>query len=90
VTVHRHRGSRHSPEAGAAPDEPATGAASSHPVEAYRLYRNVIKAVARCGQGDSLSDEGLAPVASPMMPAINADSPLPRKDQKVARGSRLV
>jgi hypothetical protein len=29
---------------------------------ADRLHLNAIKALARCGQGDSLSDEGLAPV----------------------------
>ena len=43
----------------------------------------------RCGQGYSLSDEGLAPVAYPMMPAISADYPLPRKDQSKSRGLRL-
>jgi hypothetical protein len=67
----------------------ATGDASSRLVEAYRLHPNAIKALARCGQGYSLSDEGLAPVAYPMMPPLSADYPLPRKDQKVARGLRL-
>jgi hypothetical protein len=67
----------------------ATGDASSRLVEAYRLHPNAIKALARCGQGYSLSDEGLAPVAYPMMPAISADCPLPRKDQRAARGLRL-
>jgi hypothetical protein len=67
----------------------ATGDASSRLVEAYRLHPNAIKALARCGQGYSLSDEGLAPVAYPMMPPISADYPLPRKDQKAARGLRL-
>lgn len=38
----------------------ATGDASSKLVEAYRLHPNAIKALARCGQGYSLSDEGLA------------------------------
>ena len=52
-------------------------------------HPNAIKALARCGQGYSLSDEGLAPVAYPMMPAISQDYPLPRKDQKTARGLRL-
>jgi len=42
-----------------------------------------------CGQGYSLSDEGLAPVAYPMMPALSVDYPLPRKDQKAAKGLRL-
>jgi hypothetical protein len=54
-----------------------------------RLLPNAITAEARCGQGYSLSDEGLAPVAYPMMPALSADYPLPRKDQKAARGLRL-
>jgi hypothetical protein len=36
--------------------------------------------------GNLLSDEGLAPVAYPRMPALSADYPLPRKDQKSARG----
>jgi hypothetical protein len=67
----------------------ATGDASSRLVEAYRLHPNAIKALARCGQGYSLSDEGLAPVAYPMMPALRADYPLPRKDQKAAKGLRL-
>ena len=39
----------------------ATGDASSRLVEAYRLRPNAIKALARCGQGYSLSDEGLRP-----------------------------
>ena len=67
----------------------ATGDASSRLVEAYRLHPNAIKALARCGQGYSLSDEGLAPVAYPLMPALRADYPLPRKDQSKARGLRL-
>jgi len=67
----------------------ATGDASSRLVEAYRLHPNAIKALARCGQGYSLSDEGLAPVAYPMMLGLSADYPLPRKDQKAARGLRL-
>ena len=53
------------------------------------FYPNAIKVPARRGQGYSLSDEGLAPVVYPMMPAINADYPLPRKDPKAARGLRL-
>ena len=57
--------------------------------EAYRLHPNAIKALARCGQGYSLSDEGLAPVAYPLMPALSAEYPLTRKDQKAARGLRL-
>ena len=44
--------------------------------EADRLHPNAIKALARCGQGYSLSDEGLAPVAYGMLPALNADDPL--------------
>ena len=67
----------------------ATGDASSRLVEAYRLHPNAIKALARCGQGYSLSDEGLAPVVYPMMPSLSADYPLPRKDQKSARCLRL-
>jgi hypothetical protein len=55
----------------------------------HTLHPNAIKALARCGQGYSLSDEGLAPVAYPMMPAISTDYPLPRKDQKAAKGLRL-
>ena len=58
-------------------------------VEAYRRHPNAIKVRARCGQGYSLSDEGLAPVAYPMMPALSVDYPLPRKDQKAAKGLRL-
>jgi hypothetical protein len=42
--------------------------------------------MARRGQGYSLSDEGLAPVAYPLMPA--ADYPLERRDQTAARGLR--
>jgi len=67
----------------------STGDASSRLVEAYRLHPNAIKALARCGQGYSVSDEGLAPVAHPMMPALSVEYPLPRKDQKAARGLRL-
>jgi hypothetical protein len=67
----------------------ATGDASSRLVEAYRLHPNAIKALARCGQGYSLSDEGLAPVVYPMMPAISADHALVTKDQSRARGLRL-
>ena len=67
----------------------AKGDASSRLVEAYRLHPNAIKALARCGQGYSLSDAGLAPVAYPMMPALSADYALPRKDQNVAKGLRL-
>jgi hypothetical protein len=67
----------------------ATGDASSRLVEAYRLHPNAIKALARAGQGYLLSDEELAPVAYPRMPALRADFPLPRKDQTAARGLRL-
>ena len=74
---------------GPLPTSLAAGDASSKLVEAYRLQPNAIKALARCGQGYSLSDEGLAPVAYPMMPALSADYPLQRKDQKAARGLRL-
>lgn len=63
-----------------------SGDTSSRLLEAYRLHPNAIKALARCGQGYSLSDEGLAPVVYPMMPPLSADYPLPRKDQKAARG----
>ncbi len=59
------------------------------PAEAYRLRPNAIKGLALCGQGCSLSDEGLAPVAYLMMPALSADYALPRKDQRAARGLRL-
>ena len=67
----------------------ASGDASSRLVEAYRLHPNAINALARCGQGYSLSDEGLAPVAYSMMPALSADHPLPRKDQRAAKGLTL-
>ena len=67
----------------------ATGDASSRLVEAYRLHPNAIKALARCGQGYLLSDVGLAPVAYGMLPPLTADYPLPRKDQRAARGLRL-
>ena len=67
----------------------ATGDASSRLVEAYRLHPNAIKALARCGQGYLLSDVGLAPVAYGMLPTLTADYPLPRKDQRGARGLRL-
>jgi hypothetical protein len=67
----------------------ATGDASSKLVEAYRLHPNAIKALARCGQGYLLSDEGLSPVAYGMLPPLNADYPLPTKDQRRARGLRL-
>ena len=53
----------------------ATGDASSRLVEAYRLHPNAIKALAWCGQGYSLADEGLAPVAS--LPPLT-DCPAPR------------
>ena len=53
------------------------------------LHPNAIKALARCGQGYSLSDERLAPVAYPLMPALRADYPLPSKDQRAAQGLRL-
>jgi hypothetical protein len=66
-----------------------TGDASSRLVEAFRLHPNAIKALARAGQGYVLSDEGLAPVAYPRMPAISADYPLSRKDQAAAKGLRL-
>ena len=78
------------PKVGALLTSPAPGDASSRLVEAYRLHPNAIKALARCGQGYSLSDEGLAPVAYPMMPALSADYPLPRKDQKAAQGAEAV
>jgi hypothetical protein len=67
----------------------ATGDASSKLVEAYRLHPNAIKALARCGQGYLLSDSGLHPVAYGMLPPMTADYPLPRKDQRRARGLRL-
>jgi len=67
----------------------ATGDASSRLVEAYRLHPNAIKALARCGQGYSLSDSGLHPVAYGMLPPLTADYPLPRKDQRRAKGLRL-
>jgi hypothetical protein len=35
-----------------------------------------------------LSVEGFVPVAYPIMPALNANYPLPRKDQKAAKGLR--
>ena len=46
-------------------------------------------AVVRAARGTRCPDEGLAPVAYPLMPPVSADCPLPRKDQKVARGLRL-
>ena len=52
-----------------------TGEASSPLFEAYRLHPNAIKALAWCGQGYSLADEGLAPVAS--LPPLT-DCPAPR------------
>jgi hypothetical protein len=67
----------------------ATGDASSKMVEAYRLHPDAIKALARCGQGYLLSDEGPAPVAYGMLPPLTADYLLPRKDQRKARGLRL-
>ena len=36
-----------------------------------------------------LSDEGLAPVAYGMLPPLTADYPLPRRDERKARGLRL-
>jgi hypothetical protein len=36
-----------------------------------------------------LSDEELAPVASPRMPPLSADFPLPGKDRKAAKRLRL-
>jgi hypothetical protein len=67
----------------------ATGDASSRLVEAYRLRPNAIKALARCGQGYSLSDEGLRPVVYGALPSLSADYPLVRNDQSAARGLRL-
>ena len=67
----------------------ATGDASSKLVEAYRLHPNAIKALARCGQGYLLSDEGLSPVAYGMLPEMRAEYALTRKDQRAARGLRL-
>lgn len=52
------------------------------------LHPNAIQALARCGQGYSLSDEGLAPVAYPLMPAIPAEYPLRRNDEKAAQGAQ--
>jgi hypothetical protein len=54
-----------------------------------RLHPKAIKTLARCGQGYSLSDGGLAPVAYPRMPALTADYPLTRNNQAMARGLRL-
>ena len=56
---------------------------------AYRLHPNAIKALARCGQGYLLSDEGLRPVVYGALPPLRADYPLPRNDQAAARGVRL-
>ena len=66
-----------------------TSDAPSAFVEAYRLHPNAIKALARCGQGYPLSNDGLAPVVYGMLPALTADYPLPRKDQRRARGLTL-
>ena len=85
----RRSGAHRPAEAGPLFTSLATREASSRLVESYRLHPNRIKNLARCGQGYSLSDEGLAPVAYSMMPPLSADYPLPRKDQKSARGLRL-
>jgi hypothetical protein len=45
--------------------------------------------LARCGQGYLLSDDGLHAVAYGMLPPLTADSHLPRKDQRRAKGLRL-
>jgi type IV secretory pathway TraG/TraD family ATPase VirD4 len=66
-----------------------TGDASSKLIEAYRLHPNAIKSLARWGQGYLLSDEGLQPVCYGMLPTIEADYAMPRKDQRTARGLRL-
>jgi hypothetical protein len=66
-----------------------TGDASSKLVGGLLAAPNAINALARCGQGYLLSDEGLAPVAYGMMPEMRAEYPLARKDQKAARGLRL-
>ena len=42
------------------------------------------QALAHSGHGYSLSAEGLAPVACPMMPALSADYRVQRKDHSVA------
>ena len=70
------------------PTSLATGDASSRVVEAYRLDPNANRALARCGQPHSLSDERLPPWYG-MMPSLSAQYPLPRKDGRKARGLRL-
>lgn len=66
-----------------------TGDASSKLVETFRLHPNSIKSLERAGQGYLFSDEGLTPVVYGMLPPIGVDVPLPKKDQRVARGLRL-
>lgn len=66
-----------------------TGDASSKLVEAFRLPPNAIKNLERCGQGYLVNDEGVLPVCYGMLPRLEADYLLPRKDQANARGLRL-
>jgi TraM recognition site of TraD and TraG len=66
-----------------------TGNATARQVETYRLHPNHIKRLARCGQGYFLTDDGLRPVVYGMLPALNAQYPLVRNNQKDAPGLRL-
>lgn len=66
-----------------------TGDMSSKLVETFRLHPNAIKTLARCGQGYLVNDEGLKPIVYGMLPPLQADLPLPKKDQTKARGLRL-
>lgn len=66
-----------------------TGDASTKLVETFRLHPNSIKSLASCGQGYCYFGNDIVPLSFAMLPELQADYPLKKKEQASARGLRL-
>lgn len=66
-----------------------TGDASTKLVETFKLHPNAIKSLASCGQGFCYFGNDIVPLAFAMLPQLEAEYALTRKQQAKASGLRL-
>lgn len=66
-----------------------TGDASTKLVETFKLHPNAIKGLASCGQGYCYFGNDIVPLSFAMLPDLQADYPLKKREQSSARGLRL-
>lgn len=66
-----------------------TGDASTKLVETFKLHPNAIKGLASCGQGYCYFGNDIVPLSFAMLPELQADYPLKKREQSKARGLRL-